>query len=108
MATRRDCWLIAGTLVALSTATGSAQTPDLALSKTERDSLLAHYKNRFPIWGRKAIERGFDLPYPVGLSVNGVWASQNIDISNLSLSTGDNPVVPVEIVKFGEVTAPIF
>jgi len=91
-----------------SATTASAQNPDLALSKAERDSILAHYHNRFPIWGRKAIERGFDLPYPVGLSLNGVWASQNIDITNLSLSTGDNPVVPVEIVKFGEVTAPVF
>jgi hypothetical protein len=40
--------------------------------------------------------------------VNGVWASQNIDITNLSLSTGDNPVVPIQVVKFGDVTAPIF
>jgi len=100
--------MLAGALVALSAATGSAQNPDLALSKAERDSILAHYHNRFPIWGRKAIERGFDLPYPVGLSVNGVWAKQNIDMTNLALSTGDNPVVPIEIVKFGDVTAPVF
>src|SRR6476659_8495382 len=93
---------LAAATIASSTA-ASAQNPDLALSKAERDSILAHYHNRFPIWGRKAIERGFDLPYPVGLSVNGVWANQNIDIKNLSLSTGDNPVLPIEIVKFGEV-----
>jgi hypothetical protein len=99
--------ILTGACVTLSAMTASAQNPDLALSKAERDSILAHYRNRFPIWGRKAIERGFDLPYPVGLSVNGVWARQNIDITNLSLSTGDNPVVPIEIVKFGDVTAPV-
>ena len=101
-------YVLAGALIALTANVAIAQNPDLALSKAERDSLLAHYHNRFPIWGRKAIERGFDLPYPVGLSVNGVWASQNIDISNLSLSTGDNPVVPIQAIKFGDVTAPIF
>jgi len=101
-------YALAGALIALAANTAVAQNPDLALSKAERDSLLAHYHNRFPIWGRKAIEKGFDLPYPVGLSVNGVWASQNIDITNLSLSTGDNPVVPIQVVKFGDVTAPIF
>jgi len=101
-------YALAGALIALAANTAVAQNPDLALSKAERDSLLAHYHNRFPIWGRKAIEKGFDLPYPVGLSVNGVWASQNIDITNLSLSTGDKPVVPIQVVKFGDVTAPIF
>ena len=101
-------YVLAGALIALAANVAVAQNPDLALSQAERDSLLAHYHNRFPIWGRKAIEKGFDLPYPVGLSVNGVWASQNIDITNLSLSTGDNPVVPIQAIKFGDVTAPIF
>jgi len=101
-------YVLAGALIALAANVAVAQNPDLALSQAERDSLLAHYHNRFPIWGRKAIEKGFDLPYPVGLSVNGVWASQNIDITNLSLSTGANPVVPIQAIKFGDVTAPIF
>ena len=91
-----------------SATTASAQNPDLALSQAERDSILAHYKNRFPIWGRKAIERGFDLPRPFGISLNGVYATQNIDITSLGLSTGSDPTVPVEFIKFGEVTAPIF
>lgn len=105
--TRIDRWIIAGAFVMCSAATASAQNPDLILSQAQRDSILATYKNRFPIWGRKAIERGFDLPLPFGLSVNGVWASQNIDLKNLGLSTGNNPTVPVDIVKFGENTAPV-
>ena len=94
--------------VSLAAATGSsAQNPDLILSKAERDSILRTYDSVFPIWGRKAIERGFDLPYSAGIGVNFVWASQNIDLTNLGLSTGDNPVEPFELVKFGEVTAPV-
>jgi len=91
-----------------SATSASAQNPDLALSQAERDSILAHYKNRFPIWGRKAVERGFDLPRPFGISLNGVYATQNIDITSLGLSTGSDPTVPVDFIKFGEVTAPIF
>jgi hypothetical protein len=100
--------LLPGALLALAVHAAVAQNPDLILSKAERDSILANYHNRFPIWGRKAIEKGFDLPYPVGLSVNVVYADQDIKISNLGLSTGSNPTVPVEFIKFGRVQAPVF
>jgi len=101
-------WVVASALLLGAAATGSAQNPDLILSKAERDSILAKYDNIFPIWGRKAIERGFDLPYPVGLNVNLVWVSQDIDITQLGLSTGENPTVPVDIIQFGRVKAPVF
>ena len=100
--------VLPGALLALSAHAAVAQNPDLILSKAERDSILANYKNRFPIWGRKAIEKGFDLPYPVGLSVNVVYADQDIELSDLGLSTGANPVAPVEFIKFGRVQAPVF
>ena len=95
-------------LLALAGHAAVAQNPDLILSKAERDSILKNYKNRFPIWGRKAIEKGFDLPYPVGLSLNVVYAEQDIKLSDLGLSTGAKPVVPVEFIKFGRVQAPVF
>ena len=95
-------------LLALAAHAAVAQNPDLILSKAERDSILKNYHNRFPIWGRKAIEKGFDLPYPVGLSLNVVYAEQDIKLSDLGLSTGANPVVPVEFIKFGRVQAPVF
>jgi hypothetical protein len=99
---------LAGALIALAANVAVAQNPDLALTKAERDSILKTYHNRFPIWGRKAIEKGFDLPYPVGLSVNVVYADQDIKLSDLGLSTGSNPTVPVEFIKFGRVQAPVF
>ena len=43
----------------------AAQNPDLELSQAERDSILTTYHQVFPLWGRKAIERGFLLPLPV-------------------------------------------
>jgi hypothetical protein len=76
-----------------------AQHPDLTLSPAERDSILARYHNRFPIWGRKAIEKGFELPAPAGVSLTVVFMDQGIDITSLELSTGSNPLVPIEFVK---------
>jgi len=78
------------------------QNPDLELSQAERDSVLATYHNVFPLLGRQAIERGFDLPKPLGLNVVGVWVDQGINIDALGLSTGSDPVVPIEAVKFGD------
>jgi len=101
-------YALAGALIALAANAAVAQNPDLILSKTERDSVLKNYHNRFPIWGRKAIERGFDLPYPAGVSVNVVYAQQDIKLSDLGLSTGSNPTVPVDFIKFGRVHAPVF
>jgi hypothetical protein len=101
-------WVVASALLLGGATTGSAQNPDLILSKAARDSILATYDNIFPIWGRKAIERGFDLPYPVGLNVNLVWVSQELELSQLGLSTGENPTVPVDFIKFGQVKAPVF
>jgi hypothetical protein len=79
-----------------------AQNPDLMLSQAERDSILETYDNFFPIFGRQAIERGFDLPKPFGINVVTMYANQGIDISNLALSTGDNPKVPFDVIGFGD------
>jgi len=86
----------------------SAQNPDLMLSQAERDSILKTYHNVFPILGRKAIERGFDLPKPLGLNVIGLFMDQNIDISDLGLSTNDNPITTTDFIGFGSNTSTVF
>jgi hypothetical protein len=85
-----------------------AQNPDLVLSQAERDSILKDYHSFFPIWGRKAIERGFDMPRPFGIGFNAVYITQNIDINNLLLSTNDDPLVPINAIQFGTNTANAF
>lgn len=85
----------------------NAQNPDLMLTQAERDSVLKTYHNIFPILGRKAIERGFDLAKPIGLNVLGLTMNQGIDITGLGLSTGDNPVVPNDLFVFGKNTSTV-
>lgn len=85
----------------------AAQNPDLMLTQAERDSILKTYHNLFPLLGRKAVERGFDLPRPLGLNVLGLYMNQNIDITNLGLSTNDNPLIPIDAIKFGSNTSSV-
>ena len=77
----------------------AAQNPDLALTQAERDSVLATYHQIFPIWGRKAVERGFDLPNPLGFNVGGFGANQDLLISNLGLGF-NAPPQPVDFITF--------
>jgi hypothetical protein len=94
-------------LLALLASPLQAQNPDLMLTQAERDSLLATYDNIFPIWGRKAIEKGFDLPKPFGVNLIGAYIDQGIAISDLGLSTGSNPIVPIDAIKFGDNTSTV-
>jgi hypothetical protein len=92
----------------MSAARAAAQNPDLMLSPTERDSVLKTYHNTFPIWGRAAVARGFDLPKPLGINALGVYVNQPIDISNLGLSTGTNPIAAIDQIQFGTNTSSIW
>jgi len=94
-------------LILTFTASAGAQNPDLMLTQAERDSILKTYHNVFPIWGRKAIERGFDLPKPLGVNVLGTYMDQGIDITDLGLSTGSNPIVPIDVIQFGKNTSTV-
>ncbi|HWP70232.1 MAG TPA: hypothetical protein VNM36_03990 [Gemmatimonadaceae bacterium] len=90
----------------IGAATGAgAQNPDLALTQAERDSILATYHQVFPIWGRKAIERGFLLPLPVGLNINTFAMEQGVALSELGLSTNENPIQASEFIALGEATS---
>lgn len=99
--------LLVFAVLASAVPAARAQNPDLMLSQAERDSILKTYDNIFPILGRKAIERGFDLPKPLGLNLIGVYVDQNIAISNLGLSTGSNPIVPADFIGFGTNTSTV-
>ena len=92
-------FLLALAVLTLPLTLAAQQNPDLALTQQERDSVLAHYDNIFPIWGRKAIERGFSLPAPLGFNIGGFYANQDIVISNLGLGFNADPV-PVDFITF--------
>src|SRR5689334_4806852 len=71
------------------------------------DSLkAANYNRTFPLWGKKAYKKGFDVPYPWGIGMNYFWAKQDINITNTAIGFNDKAPVDVSnILRFGEVTS---
>lgn len=63
------------------------------------------YDNIFPIWGQKAYEKGFDIPYPTGVMVNYVYMKQGLIIDNMRLGIQtdnlDLPLTGVDFIEFG-------
>lgn len=106
---RRSVLVVAAALLAAAmlTVPVQAQNPDLMLSQAERDSILKNYHSVFPLLGRKAIERGFDIPKPLGFNIIGFYVNQNVDIGNLGLSTNDNPITPTDFIGFGTNTSSV-
>jgi hypothetical protein len=65
------------------------------------------YRWKLPIWGKKLSKKGFDLQCPFGIMVNPYVGSQKINITDLKVGFNGNEPVPLDFVKFGEVTAKI-
>ena len=57
------------------------------LTPDERDSVLANYYNVFPLLGRQAIERGFDLPKPFGINALVAPELSDLGAGNVLYST---------------------
>jgi len=73
---------------------------DLRLSLEQGDSAAATYDYTFPLMGKKVVERGFDIPYPFGISGNFLAQRFDVLIEDLQLSLGDAELVPIDIVEF--------
>ncbi|GAA5188349.1 hypothetical protein [Ferrimonas gelatinilytica] len=53
----------------------------------------AEYDRTFPIWGKEAYERGYDLPLPFGLTISVFDMDQPLIIDEIILT---DPVLPLE------------
>lgn len=64
------------------------------------------YDNIFPIWGQKAYQKGFDIPYPTGVMVNYMYVKQGLLIDNMRLGIAtenlDVPLTSVDFIEFGD------
>ena len=52
-----------------------------------------------PIWGKKAREKGYNLPLPMGVGLNYIYMSQGIEFEDVLASVGDDEFL-VEGVEF--------
>ncbi len=67
-----------------------------------------------PLWGERLGRKGFLLPYPIGIMLNGYAGSQDVTISGLSVAINDkdgNEVIPTidlnDVVGFSDVSASV-
>jgi hypothetical protein len=64
------------------------------------------YPYVFPIWGQKVISKGFDLPYPAGLSAQFVWQKSDIVIENLQVGFNNGTKYPLDgLIQVDKATA---
>ena len=85
---------------------GQVYTNKVVGKKNEelKDSLMAKkYPYSLPIWGAKATEKGYDLPYSAGVSVNYLTQKSALLIDNLSVGFNNGPMYNLdEIIRFDE------
>ncbi len=59
------------------------------------------YPYALPIWGSKAVELGFDLPYSAGVSINYFSQKSDLVIENLQVGFNNGPLYDMdEIIRF--------
>lgn len=67
---------------------------------------LNPYPYALPIWGAKATEKGFDLPYSAGISVNYFWQQSDLLISDLYVGFNNGPMYDLnEVIRFDNAVA---
>lgn len=79
--------------------------------KGKSDTL--EYPYFFPLLGDRAVEEGFDIPYPLGVMVNSFWGRQNMLIDNIGVGFNfpekEIPITDIsEFVGFESVLADVY
>ena len=94
-------------LVNVSNAQVYSNRPVGEKNKERIDSLKkSEYPYLLPIWGDKAVEAGFDIPYSAGLGVNYLWQESEVVISELMVGVNNSQLFDLdEIVRFNDATA---
>jgi hypothetical protein len=71
------------------------------------DSLkVVEYPYALPIWGEKATQKGFQLPYSAGVSVNYFWQKSDLTIDNLQVGFNNGPMYNLDqIIRFNSAVA---
>src|SRR5262245_18911788 len=85
-------------------------TPDKVMgpkNQTLADSLKqSEYPYMLPIWGKKVVAKGFNIPKSAGLSIQYVYQSSDILITDLSVGFNHGQMYPLDqIIRFNSATA---
>lgn len=72
-----------------------------------RDTLkVADYPYTLPIWGQKATNAGYNLPYSAGVSAQYFWQVSDIVIDNLQVGFNNGPMYNLDgLIRFDKAVA---
>jgi hypothetical protein len=97
-----NIWFLAAFVILTASVTRAQVYADF--NKEQEESVT--YPYILPIWGQKVKEKGFDLPYSAGISVNYLWQNSDILISNVSVGFNGGKLINVdEIIRFNSTSA---
>lgn len=66
----------------------------------------APYPYLLPIWGEKTVAKGFQLPYPAGISINYLWQESSLLINNLQVGFNNGEMHSLDqLIRFNDATA---
>jgi len=109
---RTTCFILTVFFLLIYRETVAQYTTDKIVGQKEKNVSLADslkhstYPYLLPIWGQKVIAKGFDLPFPVGLSVQYIWQQSDIIIDNLQVGFNHGPMRNCDdIIRFDKATA---
>lgn len=106
---RKTLFITGLSLVLLSQGFGQVYTNKVVGEKNQAlaDTLKTKpYPYSLPIWGAKATEKGFDLPYSAGISVNYFWQQSDLLISDLYVGFNNGPMYDLnEVIRFNSAVA---
>ena len=92
--------------ISLSQLNGQVTSDKVVGKKNEalKDSLKSNpYPYILPIWGAKVAEKGYELPYSAGVSVNYMTQKSALIMDNLQVGFNNGPMINLdEIVRFNE------
>src|SRR5262245_3412329 len=64
------------------------------------------YEYLLPIWGKKVVAKGFNLPKSAGFSAQYLYQQSDIVIENLQVGFNNGPQYPLdEIIRFDKAVA---
>jgi hypothetical protein len=99
------------TLIGCAVLTGNAQVYTNKVVGKKNEALVDSLKQEkwpfsLPIMGKRATERGYNLPYPTGVSMQYFWQQSDIIIDKLKVGFNNGQMYDLgEVVKFDKAVA---
>jgi hypothetical protein len=100
----KNSWLLLVVIIFATSLQAQYTTNKVVGKKNQalRDSLEHEpYPYMLPIWGAKVRQKGYNLPYSAGVSVQYIWQQSDILINNLQVGFNDGPKYNLDqIIRF--------